>query len=504
MTFVNLTQNSLSSLSDNITVPGYDRNRVTTGIVHIGPSAFFRGHLAVYVDDLLNQGATDLGICAVSLKTNNVSNALKSQDCLYTVVEQSAQGKQARVIGSVKEIIVARDNPQVVLQKMASPETKLVTMTVTQGGYYYKNGNLDFDHEDIKADLTKADEPSSTVGFIVKALEMRMQAGIKPFAVMSCDNLPNNSFVLRNVVLAYAAQKSPELRDWIANEVPFPSTMVDRIVPKTTPENVDQHKQEFGYGDAWPIYTESFRQLVIENVPAEFPFPDFSKAGALHTEDVGVFELMKIRLLNGTHMALGMIGRMAGYTYSHEAIRDPAIRSFIKGMMDEMTQTLNPVKGVDLEAYKATIITRLESEYMKDELARLARNGVDKMDSRFLSPLRDALSRQTPCERLVFAAASWIEYLKRAGPGFDIQDEKAVNGALPEKARASGSTGSAILANKDIFGSDLPSSRFFQAKFKGCLTRICNHPDNILEALQFPDNPEPANTPVPGVPAPAP
>jgi mannitol-1-phosphate/altronate dehydrogenase len=183
-------------------------------------------------------------------------------------------------------------------------------------------------------------------------------------------------------------------------------------------------------------------------------------------------------------MALGIIGRMAGHTYSHEAIRDPAIREFITGLMDEMTQTLNPIKGVDLDEYKKTIITRLESPFMKDELIRLARNGVDKIDSRFLTPLRDAMARQTTTSHLTFAVAGWVEYLKRSGPDFDIQDDKAVAGKLPDRARAGGTVASVILANRDIFGHALAASHAFQNRLEDNLIKICNNPDNILEVLR--------------------
>jgi mannitol 2-dehydrogenase len=409
-----LSGDQLHNLHADIKVPTYDRSAVKTGIVHIGPSAFFRGHLAVYVDDLLQQGETDWGICAVSLKSSGVRDALKDQDNLFTVVEQSNQGNKARVIGSINEVLVAKEGPQAVLDQMAAPDTKLVTLTVTQSGYYYKNGQLDFDDDDIKADLLKADEPTSTVGYIVKALEMRMERGLPAFTVMSCDNLPGNGTILRNVVLTYAKKRSQGLHDWIEKNVEFPSTMVDRIVPKTTADHITRHAQTYSLDDSWPIYTEKFRQFVIENPKNGAPMPDFADVGALQVDDVAPFELMKICLLNGIHMALGIAGRMTGYKYAHEAIADPKIRTYVTGLMDEMTATLHPVPGVDLEQYKATIFDRLGSPFMNDELARLARNGVDKIDSRFLQPLREAISRKSGSNNLIFAVASWAEYLKRS------------------------------------------------------------------------------------------
>lgn len=478
-----LCNQNLNQLQADISVPAYDRDQVKTGIVHIGPSAFFRGHLAVYVDDLLAKGEKDWGICAVSLRSSGARDALKDQDYLYSVVEQSTQGNKARVIGSVKDVLVAAENPQVVLDRMADPDIKLVTLTVTQSGYYYKNGSLDFDDEDIKADLLKADEPTSTVGYIVKALEMRMERGLEPFRVMSCDNLPCNGKILKNVVLAYAAQRSQALHDWIDAQVDFPSTMVDRIVPKTTGEHTQKHHDSYQLDDKWPIYTEKFRQFVIEKPEKGPAFPPLDQSGALLTDNVAAYELMKIRMLNGIHMALGISGRMGGYTYAHEAVADPKIRTYITDLMGEMEATLPPIQGVSIADYKACILERLDSPFMRDELARLARNGVDKVDSRFIQPLRDAVGGQTPFKNLSFAVASWVQYLKQSGPAFDIMDDKATRNGFPDEALRNGATTGFVTAHPEIFGRDLASSK----KLLGCLAHhlgtICQKPQNIVEAL---------------------
>lgn len=478
-----LSEKTVGQLDPRIHIPTYDRNEIKTGIVHIGPSAFFRGHLAVYVDDLLSQGYKDLGICAVSLKTSNVRDALRPQDYLYSVVEQGVNGNRARIIGSIKDIIVAQEDPKSVLSLMSSPDIKLVSLTVTQGGYYYKNGNLDFEDQSIKDDLNRADEPRSTVGLLVTTLERRMKAGIQPFTVMSCDNFVGNATILRSVVLAYAAQRSQKLHDWIAEKVPFPATMVDRIVPSTKQEDIIRHQVDYAMKESWPIYTEEFRDFAIESVQGSC-VPDFSRAAAHIAPDVSTHELRKIRLLNGIHMALGMVGRMAGYEYAHEAIADPQIRTFIVNLMDDQEKTLKPIKGVDYGYYRNQILQRLDNPAMNDSLSRLARNGMDKMDSRFLSSLRDAYALNTPRKHLAMAVALWIEYLKRHDEKFGIEDAKAVAMGLPEKARQSGATGSMILSNRDIFGMDLTSSKAFHSDVETALAQICNNPKNILEVMR--------------------
>ncbi len=478
-----LSGHELSTLPDDIKTPTYDRSKVKTGIVHIGPSAFFRGHLAVYVDDLLEQGETDWGICAVSLRTDEVRNALENQKYLYTVVEQSNQGNQARVIGSINKMLVARESPQAVLDQLASPDTKLVTLTVTQSGYYHKNGSLDFDNEDIRNDLLNADEPTSTVGYLVKALEMRMERGLPPFTVMSCDNLPGNGEILSKVVRAYAKERSQALHDWIEDHVEFPSTMVDRIVPRLNDEHKKALMNDFGLQDNWPVFTEKFRQFVITKPANGAPMPRFERAGALVVDDVAPFELTKIRLLNGSHMALGMIGRLAGYNYAHEAINDQRIRTYIDGFMDEMTQTLPPVPGVDLGQYRATVIDRLRSPFMKDELQRLARNGVDKIDSRFLQATRDSMTTKpghVP-EHLSFAVATWVHYLKISN-NMDILDDKAAKSQLGDEARRGKNSFAFVAAHPEIF-SDLSRSSAFSGRFTRHLQAIDAQRENIVQAL---------------------
>ncbi len=483
-----LSGHELSALPANIKTPTYDRDKVKTGIVHIGPSAFFRGHLAVYVDDLLEQGETDWGICAVSLRTDEARNALENQKYLYTVVEQSNQGNNARVIGSINKMLVARESPQAVLDQLASPETKLVTLTVTQSGYYHKNGSLDFDNEDIKNDLLNADEPTSTVGYLVKALEMRMERGLPPFTVMSCDNLPGNGEILSKVVQAYAKERSQELHDWIEKNVDFPSTMVDRIVPRLNDEHKKALMSDFGLQDNWPIFTEKFRQFVITKPKNGAPMPQFERAGALVVDDVAPFELTKIRLLNGSHMALGMIGRLAGYTYAHEAINDTRINTYINGFMDEMTNTLPAVPGVDLGQYRATVIDRLRSPFMKDELQRLARNGVDKVDSRFLQATRDSMTAKpghVP-QHLSFAVATWVHYLKISNT-MDILDDKAAKANLGDEARKCQNSFAFVASHPEIF-SNLSRSSAFSASFERHLKAIDAQRENIVQALPSQQN----------------
>lgn len=493
---ISLSNESLNSLPPEIEVPRYDRSQVKVGIVHIGPGAFFRGHQAVYMDNVMNEGDLRWGICAVDLRSPSRRDALQPQDYLYSVVEQSQAGDSVRVVGSVVKFLVGSENPRAIIDQMADPDIKLVTLTVTQKGYYYdsKSGQLDFNHPDIKKDLEETSDPVSTVGYLVSALERRMKNGTTPFTVMSCDNLPGNGDVLRSVVLAYAGRKSPELRRWISENVAFPNTMVDRIVPQTTPGQVQKIKTH-GIEDAWPIYTEPFRQWIIENKHCN-DMPNVEKAGATVVEDVVPYELMKIRILNGSHMALGVVGFMAGFQLGNVALTDARMKSYIQGFMDEAIETLPPVPGIDIPKYRQDTLDRISE--MPDDLTRLARNGSQKVASRFLEPLRDAVSRGTPYDHIAFGIAAWMKYVKgydANGAVFDINDEEGLRMGLQDVARNSNGDPHPLLAVRQIFGPDLSSHKPFVQKIEKWLHAI--EARGMMNALQefeesLKDKPEPA------------
>lgn len=344
------------------------------------------------------------------------------------------------------------------LDVLCDPNIKVVTLTVTQKGYCHDpaTGTLDFKRNDIQECLSNMDEPSTAVGYIVTALERRMNAGAPPLTVISCDNMPANGTVLRNVVLAYAAQKSANLRRYIEERIRFPSTMVDRIVPKTTPENIFNSSAN-GIKDEWPIVTERFRQWVIED-SFSGEVPDFASAGVTVAKNVEPFELMKLRMLNGAHMALGCIGRLAGYKTVGEAVNDPQVFSFICAFMEEAAATVPHIDGVDFTLYQQQLIKRLQNPHMKDELSRLARNGSQKIDGRILDTLRDAKAHNLDCQHLAFATAAWIQYLKGYddhGDVFDITDEHAVESGLQEIARNSNGSPEPVITASGLFNHDL-------------------------------------------------
>ncbi len=464
MSISNDTLDDLADLPD-VKTPQYDRSEVTPGIVHIGPSHFARGHLFKYIDRILHHDS-QWGIRAISLKSSNVRDALEKQDYLYTITEHTAAGKQRHVVGSLMNITVAQENPKTTLDVLCDPNIKLVTITVTQKGYGHdpSTGTLDFERDDIKQCLESMDAPSTTVGYLVAALERRMQEGAPPLTIMSCDNMPSNGSILRNVVLAYAAQKSSKLRRYIESNITFPSTMVDRIVPTTTETDVF-NAQSAGISDEWPIITENFMQWAIEDNFAG-QVPDFASVGATVCDYVEPFELMKLRMLNGAHMALGCVGGLAGYEFVDEAMKNPSIHSFVLGFMEEASGTVPNIKGVDFAYYQDELVKRLENPYMKDELVRLARNGTQKINGRVVDTLEDAKANEKPYQHIAFATAAWIQYLKgydEEGNEIDINDENAVSSGLQQIARNSNGNPQPVMTASRLFDYHLMNDKHFMA-----------------------------------------
>ncbi|MFZ2158912.1 MAG: mannitol dehydrogenase family protein, partial [Bradyrhizobium sp.] len=309
-----LSNASLDHLPGHVRRPGYDRARVTPGIVHLGVGAFHRAHQAVVIDDLLAAGATDWGIVGASLRNSGTHDALAPQDGLYTVAIHSGAATEHRVVGSIMKTEVAKANPARLIARMADPATRIVSLTITEKGYCHRpqTGELDERHPDIVHDLENPDAPRSAAGFIAAALSRRKASGAAPFTVLCCDNLPANGHTVGRIVKRFATLRSPELGNWIADEVAFPSTMVDRIVPETTDADRADVSVALGMIDAWPVVTEPFTQWIVED---RFPAgrPDFAAAGVQLVSDVTPFEHMKLRLLNGSHSALAYLGYLAGY-----------------------------------------------------------------------------------------------------------------------------------------------------------------------------------------------
>jgi mannitol 2-dehydrogenase len=448
-------------------VPLYDRRQVGQSIVHVGVGGFHRAHQAVYADDLLNQhGPSEWGLCGVGLLPHDarMRDVLQSQDHLYTVVERSARGDEARVIGSTRNFIYAPDNREGVLEKMASPETRIVSLTITEGGYYLHQGTGQFDaqHPDIQHDLAHPHEPRGAFGVLLEALNRRRERGLNPFTAMSCDNIQSNGDMLKKMLLAFAELREPALSKWLSDHGAFPNSMVDRITPATTDEHRTLVKEKFGIEDGWPVMTEPFKQWVIKD---HFPNgrPRWEDAGAQMTSNVLPYEKMKLRLLNASHQAMAYIGLLLGYELVHEAMDDHGVRKFIEKMMDcEVTPLLSEVPGVNLSEYKKTLIERFQNPAIRDQLSRLAFYGSSGIPKFVLPSIEEQLQRGGPIKRLSFTIASWFRYLTgldesgKAMPMLDPMVEK-----LRERAQAGSKDPRPLLAMREVFSEPLANAAPF-------------------------------------------
>lgn len=460
---------ALARLPADVQRPSYDVAATGTGIVHLGIGAFHRAHQAVAVDDRLAAGESGWGVVGVSLRSPDTRDALEPQDGLYTVLVRSGAGDSPRVIGAVRRLLVAPENPAAVLAAMASPATRIVSLTVTEKGYCHDpaTGELRPDHPDVAGDLASPADPVSAPGFLVEALRIRREQGSAPFTVLCCDNLPANGETVRRVVTGFARLRDPDLADWIDGEVAFPSTMVDRIVPATTDADRAAVAARLGVGDAWPIATEPFSQWVIEDRFCAGR-PRFEEAGAELVADVAPYELMKLRLLNGAHSTLAYLGYLAGYETIAETVADAHFSRLVRGLWDEeVIPTLSVPPGADLQAYTGSLLARFANPALRHRTWQIAMDGSQKLPQRLLGTIRERLAAGAPFPRLALGVAAWMRYVAGTddrGRPIDVRDPLA--GRFKEAAAQAGpdpeSLVDRLLAVREVFGSDLAHDRRFR------------------------------------------
>ncbi|MEV0457741.1 mannitol dehydrogenase family protein [Catellatospora methionotrophica] len=443
---------------------------MSTGIVHIGVGGFHRAHQAMVLDDLRVLGlAEGWGICGVGVLPGDrrMRDVLHAQEFGYTLVLKHPDGQQtARGIASIVDYLFAPEDPAAVIEKMASPEVRIVSLTITEGGYHVDRITGEFDASDprIDADLAPDAVPQTAFGLITEALRRRRTQGVVPFTVLSCDNIQGNGDVARRMLTAFATRKDPELGAWIASTVAFPNCMVDRITPATTDQDRAAITARFGVDDAWPVVAEPFFQWVIED---HFPAgrPQFEAAGVQLVADVEPYELMKLRLLNASHQGLCYFGRLSGYELVHEAAQDPLIARLLRRYMDtEATPTLHPVPGVDLDRYKDTLLERFANPHVRDTIARLCTDSSDRIPTWLLPVVRHQLATGGPVRLSAAIVASWARYAEGVdehGQPIDVVDRQR-DGVLAHAARQR-TEPLAFLQQRDLFGDLADDPRFTTA-----------------------------------------
>ncbi|WP_062013639.1 mannitol dehydrogenase family protein [Aureimonas sp. AU4] len=470
-----LSNTTLDRLPAKVARPAFDRAGARTGIVHLGLGAFHRAHQAAYTDAVLAGGDLGWGICGVSLRSPETRDALQPQDGLYTLAVRDGSGDRFHVIGAILESLVAPEDPEAVLARLCAADTRIVSLTVTEKGYCHlpATGELDEAHPDIRHDLAHPGRPKSAVGFLVEAIARRRAAGIPPFTVLSCDNLPANGQTAGRVVARFAALRDPELGRFVQSEVSFPSSMVDRIVPATTDADRALVAGALEQEDRWPVMAEPFTQWVIEDrFPAGRPAWD-----ATFVREVEPFELMKLRLLNGSHSTLSYLGYLAGHETVAETMGAPGFEALLRGLMrEEASPTLAPLPGFDLAAYRDQLLARFRNPALRHRTWQIAMDGSQKLPQRLLGTIRDRLAAGEAFDRLALGVAAWMVYVRgtdeRGGP-IDVRDPlaKDLAEATHGHTDAAGLM-AACLGFETVFGRDLPASATFRDAVERALSEL--------------------------------
>lgn len=475
-----LNEQNLPQLPAPIARPSYERKAVTAGIAHIGVGGFHRAHQAAYTDALMNLGeGLDWGICGIGTRADELSmrDALASQDYLYTLVElDDRPDTEVRVVGSIRDmLLVTKNGSEAVVARLSDPAIRIVSLTITEGGYCLDDSTGQFNAAlpQIQHDLENPRSPISVFGLICAALARRRGEGTGPFTVMSCDNLPHNGDVTRKATLAFASLVDPELADWIDRNVSFPNAMVDRITPMTSAAHRKNLRQQHGIDDAWPVVCEPFVQWVLEDKFVAGR-PAWDKVGVQFTDDVAPYEEMKIKLLNGSHLALTYLGFLRGYRFVHETMADPLFVEYIRRYMDDdVTPQLAHVPGIDLTEYKQTLIDRFSNCAIADQLERVCSDGSSKFPKFTVPTINRLIADSAELDRAALVVAAWALYLKGTdenGDSYRIPDPRAeFCQSLVEEEEG---LAERLLGREEIFGAQIPRSIAFRDAFERNLLRL--------------------------------
>lgn len=413
-----LTLENISNAVSSVRLPDYNLPDITPGIVHFGVGNFFRAHEALYIDTIL-KAEPSWGIIGVGLTNTEHSRQkaalFNAQDCLYSLTECAPDGQRSvRVIAALREYLLAAQDPQKVLAYLSSPETRIVSMTITEGGYNIDEttGNFDLDNAAVQHDLQNMESPTTVFGYVVVALRRRRDAGLKAFTIMSCDNLRHNGDVARKAFLGFAQAHDPELAEWIAEYATFPNAMVDRITPTVTADIAQQLNDYSKLDDELPVVAEDFHQWVLEDNFADGR-PDLARAGVQLVSDVTDYEHVKIRMLNASHIMLSFPAILLGYEHVDRAVKDPALKQNVENfLLRDVMPTLKAPPGVHLQEYMQSVLSRFSNPAMADQTLRIASDGCAKIQVFWTETVRDLLLEHKECSRMAFGMAAYLEMLR--------------------------------------------------------------------------------------------
>ena len=461
---IKLSLDTLDQLPEGVARPVYHRSALSPGILHFGVGNFHRAHQAMYLDRLMNKGeAYDWALIGAGVFEGERKgrDVLQKQDWLTTLVEQEADSSTARVLGSMVDYVEPADAGAIVA-RMAQPDIRIVSLTITEGGYFLdSDDNFDPTHPMIVADAQEPDAPETVFGMILRGLRARREAGLAPFTVMCCDNVPHNGDVTRRTLTGLAGLSDPDFADWITENVAFPNAMVDRITPATSDRERAMLRDEFGVEDGWPVFCEDFTQWVLED---NFPLgrPPLEEAGAQFVDDVTPFEIMKLRILNGGHATIAYPGGLLDIHFVHEAMEHPLIRAFLRKLEEsEIIPTVPPVPDTDTSEYFDLIERRFSNPKIGDTVRRLCLDGSNRQPKFIVPVIRDALKADKPVSGLALESALWCRYCAgTSDSGAEIAANDPNWDTLQEVALKAKETPQAWLDQKAIYGALGQDPRF--------------------------------------------
>lgn len=465
---IQLNQENLSEIGTGIPVPNYNRTDNKIGIVHIGVGGFHRAHEAYYLHQLRQLGeASDWNICGIGLRESDrkLHDIFKKQDYLYTLMVKHQDGKiEPEVIGTIIDFEMGTSNPESVIARMANSDTRIVSLTITEGGYNFNpaTGDFNFDNPDIQYELQNPKNPKTVYGFLTAALKIRRDSGLPAFTILICDNIEHNGDMARKMLLAFAEAQDVELAKWIAKEVCFPNSMVDRITPVTTKADIEILEQTYGVQDAWPVTCEPYIQWVVEDKFSNGR-PEFEKVGVQFVPDVGPYEKMKLRLLNAGHSVLGLLGVIHGHSTINECIEDETFATYLRAFMDtEATPILGDIKGINLEDYKDSLIERFGNPNIKDSVGRICMESSAKLPKFLIATIHENIAIGGSIKFATFVIATWCYYsdkrMDRDWHPIEIID--AMSTELHQAATLTQTDPLAFIRQKSLFGNLIENERF--------------------------------------------
>jgi len=465
---IQLQQENLQEVGSHMPVPNYSRSSDKTGIVHIGVGGFHRAHQAYYLHLLNKRGyAQEWGICGIGLREadSKLHDIFKKQDHLYTLIVKHPDGKiEPEIIGSIVDFKMGTTDPEPVIARMADPDTRIVSLTITEGGYNFNptTGEFNFDNPHIQHELLNPNDPKTVYGFLSAALKRRRDAGLPAFTILSCDNIEHNGDMARKMLLTFAEVQDSDLATWIAQEVRFPNSMVDRITPVTTQADIKTLAQSYGVHDFWPVTCEPFIQWVVEDKFSNGR-PDFEKVGVQFVRDVGPYEKMKLRLLNAGHSVLGLLGAIHGHPTINACMEDETFVTYLRAFLDtEATPILGNIEGIDLADYKDILLQRFANPNIKDSVSRICSESSAKLPKFLIATVYDNLATGGSIKFGTLVIAAWCYYSDKGKDrhGHLIEIIDAMGTELNQAAKQTKTDSLAFIRQESLFGNLIKNERF--------------------------------------------